>query len=504
MAAMIDEHDRRLLSHVRPPEFRNPTPARRYDLVVIGGGTAGLVCAAGAAGLGARVALVEQERLGGDCLNTGCIPSKALLRSAHVMGEARLGASLGVVASATPDFAAVMARLHARRADLAPHDSAARLASLGVDVFFGTARFSGPRAVTVERNDPNDPSDPNGPNDWVLRFRKAVIATGSRPAVPRIPGLADTPFLTSETLFDLVDQPRTLIVIGAGPIGCEMAQAFARLGTKVTLIESGPQVLPREDGDAAAHLTARLLGDGVEVLLTASITSATWAAARFTLTVDGRSVSADAVLVAAGRKPGIDGLALEAAGVAYGLEGVTVDDRLRTSNRRIYAAGDVCSRYKFTHAADAMARIVIQNALFFGRRRASALIVPWCTFTSPEVAHVGLVASEAAAIGAATVTIPLSEVDRAVVDESADGFVRLHQVRGQIVGATIVAPGAGELVSTVALAMQHKQGLADFAAAVFPYPTVSLALRQAGDAHRRSGLTPSVRTVLRYYFRAFR
>jgi len=496
MAGMIDEHDRRLVSLVHPPDFHNPSPASRYDLVVIGGGTAGLVCAAGAAGLGARVALVERERLGGDCLNTGCVPSKAMLRSARVVAEARQGASLGVQSSAQPDFRGVMARLRARRADLAPADSAERLTSLGVDVFFGAAFFAGPRTVVVAARNDSARSE--------LRFQKAVIATGSRPAVPDIPGLAATPFFTNENIFDLADQPRSLAVIGAGPSGCELAQAFARLGTRVTLIESAAHVLSREDREAAAVIQDRLRADGVELLLKAHVSAARWADGRFTLDRDGGATSVDAVLVASGRAPRVDGLNLEAAGVTHRLEGVTVDDRLRTSNPRVYAAGDVCSKYKFTHAADAMARIVVRNALFFGRARVSSLVIPWCTFTSPEVGRVGEAGDEAAASGADAITIPLSSVDRAVVDEATDGFVRLHHRRGRIVGATIVAPDAGELVSTVATAMRYGGSLNDLSSSVFPYPTLSVAFRQAGDAYRRSSVTPTVRSALRYYFQVFR
>jgi pyruvate/2-oxoglutarate dehydrogenase complex dihydrolipoamide dehydrogenase (E3) component len=494
---MIDEYDRRLLDHVRPSSFRNPSPAPMYDLVVIGGGTAGLVCAAGAAGLGARVALVERARLGGDCLNTGCVPSKALLRSARVVAESRLGASLGIQSAATPDFPAVMARLRARRADLAPADSAERLTSLGIDVFFGSASFSGRRSVTVAAAE-------NNPTRSDLRFRKAVIATGSRPTVPNIPGLAATPFLTNESVFDLTAQPRELIVIGAGPSGCELAQAFARLGTRVTMIESGSRVLPREDRDAADLVHARVREDGVDVRLGAQVAAARWADGRFFLEHDGRTLSADAVLVASGRAPRLDALHLEAAGVKYGPQGVTVDDRLRTSNPRVYAAGDVCSKYKFTHAADAMARIVVRNALFFGRARVSSLVIPWCTFTSPEVGRVGEAGDEAAAGGAEAITIRLSSVDRAVVDEATDGFVRVHHRRGRIIGATIVAPDAGELVSTVAVAMRYGGSLSDLSSSVFPYPTLSIALRQAGDVYRRSTLTPTLRSALQYYFHVFR
>jgi pyruvate/2-oxoglutarate dehydrogenase complex dihydrolipoamide dehydrogenase (E3) component len=497
MAAMIDDNDRRLVAQVRPAGFRTPSPASKYDLVVVGGGTAGLVCAAGAAGLGARVALVEQSRLGGDCLNTGCVPSKALLRSARVVGEARVGAALGVRSSAQADFTAVMSRLRARRADLAGPDSAQRLASLGVDLFFGSASFSGPGSVSVAL-------DGGNVERFELRFRKAVIATGSRPAVPSIPGLVDTPYLTNESVFDLTVQPGELAVVGGGPSGCELAQAFARLGTHVTLFDSGRQLLPREDGDAAALVEARLRQDGVEVLLRTGLASARCDGGQIFLTHVGGALSVDALLVAAGRSPRLDGLRLEAAGIEYSADGVTVDDRLRTSNPRVYAAGDVCSKYKFTHAADAMARIVVRNALFFGRSRVSSLVIPWCTFTSPEVGHVGESGAEAAGRSSAAVTIPLSSVDRAVVDEATDGFVRVYHRQGRITGATVVAPNAGEVVSAIALAMNYGGSLSDLSTAVFPYPTMSIALRQAGDAYRRSALTPRVRRVLQYYFSVLR
>jgi pyruvate/2-oxoglutarate dehydrogenase complex dihydrolipoamide dehydrogenase (E3) component len=493
---MIDEHDRRLLDHVRPADFRNPSPAPMYDLVVIGGGTAGLVCAVGAAGLGARVALVEQRRLGGDCLHTGCVPSKAMVRSARVVAESRLGGALGIQSSARADFAAVMTRLHARRADLAPADSAQRLASLGVDVFFGSATFSGSRSIAVC-------ADHIPATRTELRFKKAVIATGSRPAIPEIPGLAETPFLTNETVFDLAVQPGQLAVIGAGPTGCELAQAFARLGTQVTLIDSGSRVLPRDDRDASEPVQTQLSRDGVEVLLNAQIRAVRWADAGFALALGDRALPADTVLVAAGRMPRVDGLDLDAAGVACTSSGITVSDRLQTTNPRVYAAGDVCSSYRFTHAADAMARIAVRNALFFGRARVSALTIPWCTFTSPEVGRVGE-AGEAVTRGVEAVTIPLSSVDRAVVDEATDGFVRLYHRRGRIVGATVVAPVAGELVGAIALAMSRGITLADMSSTVFPYPTLSLALRQAGDAYRRTSLTPSVRRLLQYYFKVFR
>ena len=480
-------------------------PQPVYDLVVIGGGTAGLVSAAGAAGLGARVALVERARLGGDCLNTGCVPSKALLRSARVVGEARAGAQVGVAGETRVDFQALMSRMRARRADIAPHDAAARLASLGIDVFFGEALFSGPRSIRVHANGSiasNRANASSAPDE--IRFRKAVIATGSRPAVPPVPGLSDVPFLTSETLFEIDRQPPALAVLGGGPIGCEMAQAFARLGTQVTLFEAAAQLLPNEDADAAAIVASSLAADGVDLRLRSRVTAVSAGGAGIRLQYEGGDVACDAILVATGRTPTIGGLSLEAAGVASDRDGIAVDDNLRTSNRHIFAAGDVASRYKFTHAADALARTVIQNALFFGRKRASRIVIPWCTFTDPEVAHVGINSAAAARQGAATITVALDEVDRAIVDEDTHGFVRVHHRAGRILGATIVAPAAGELIGTIAYAMQKGASLGDFAGVVFPYPTVALALRQAADQYRRESLTPIVRRMLHYYFRAFR
>jgi pyruvate/2-oxoglutarate dehydrogenase complex dihydrolipoamide dehydrogenase (E3) component len=488
--------DDRLLSHVRPPDWRNPSPQPLYDLAVIGGGTAGLVCAAGAAGVGARVALIERSRLGGDCLNTGCVPSKALLRSARVVGEARAGETVGVLAVTHPDFTAVMRRLRERRADIAPHDSAGRLRDLGVDVFFGHAAFRDAETISVRANDPNGPDDPN-----LLRFRKAVIATGSRPAIPPIPGMDAVPLLTSETVFDLSHQPRSLAVLGGGPVGCELAQAFARLGTHVTVIESSPQLLPREDFDAAAIVARALSDDGVEVMTRVEVQAAAQAGAGVALTHAGGRIDADALLVATGRVSTVADLHLEAAGILSTPEGIVVDDRLRTANRRVYVAGDAASRYRFTHAADALARIVVRNALFFGRQAASRLVIPWCTFTSPEVAHVGVTSLEADKRGIATITIPLSEVDRAVIDDETAGFVRVHHRRGRILGATVVAHGAGELIGTITAAVQAGLTLGQLSAVVFPYPTLSTALRQAADAFQRTRLTPVARRVLEYYFR---
>jgi pyruvate/2-oxoglutarate dehydrogenase complex dihydrolipoamide dehydrogenase (E3) component len=484
------DNDQRLIDQVCPEGWRNPEPAPLYDLVVIGGGTAGLVSAAGAAALGARVAIVERHRLGGDCLNTGCVPSKALLRAARAVHEARTAAAAGVTVSARVDFGAVMESVRSRRADLARHDSAERLASVGAHVFFGQASFASASTITVA--------------GAALRFRRAVIATGGRPAVPSIAGAHDLPLLTSESVFELRQQPRSLLVLGGGPIGCELAQAFALLGTEVTIVETLPRLLPHEDPDASAIVARRLADDGVRVLTGASIQRLTRVSSSITADVEGRGVETDAVLIAAGRSPNIEGLNLEAAGITASHRGVTVDDRLQTSNRRVFAAGDVCSPYQFTHAADAMARIVIQNALFFGRKRVSALVIPWTTYTFPEVAHVGPPAEEAARLGADSITVQLSDVDRAVIDAETPGFLKIHHQRGRILAATLVAPHAGELIGQVASLMRRGGALGDFSTEIYPYPTLADALRKAGDAYRRTRLTPRAKAALRSYFALFR
>jgi pyruvate/2-oxoglutarate dehydrogenase complex dihydrolipoamide dehydrogenase (E3) component len=483
-----------LLAHVHPPGWTNPEPRKVYDLVVVGGGTAGLVSALTAAALGASTALVERRLLGGDCLNVGCVPSKALLRSAKAIGEARRAARLGIrVGHVEADFAAVMGRVRQRRAEISPHDSARRLQHAGVDVFFGGGRFASPRTLLVD--------------DRTLRFNRAVIATGGRPTAPPVPGLATLDYLTNETVFELTELPRRLLVIGAGPIGCELAQAFARLGSAVTVLDHAPRVLPNEDPDAADIVHRRLGEDGVAVLLGVQLTEAiaTGEGVRLGYEQRGRSetVAGDRILVAAGRAANVEDLGLDVAGVAVSPHGVVVDDRLQTSNRRVYAAGDVCSSYQFTHAAAAMAQIVIRNALFYSRRRASALVMPWCTYTDPEVAHVGAYGAGASDTGrrVQTITIPLSDVDRAVVDDEADGFVRVHHDRGRLIGCTMVAAHAGEMIGEAAYAITHGGTLSDLSNTIHPYPTQAEALRQAGDAYRRSQLTPRLRGFLETYFR---
>jgi pyruvate/2-oxoglutarate dehydrogenase complex dihydrolipoamide dehydrogenase (E3) component len=485
-----DVHNQLLVSNVHPPGWANPEPAGRYNLVVLGAGTAGLISAAGAAGLGARVALVEREFLGGDCLNVGCVPSKALIRAARAAAEVQGAHDYGVEvpAGARADFSAVMERMRRLRASLSPTDSAARYRGLGVDVFFGEARFTGPDAVEV--------------GGRTLRFSRAIIATGARAARPDIPGLADAGFLTNETVFTLTELPPRLAVIGAGPVGCELAQAFARFGSEVSLIGDRPRIMPREDPDAARVVEKQMQRDGVNLVLGCNVVRVARDGAEKVLHLEcgGRptEVRADAVLVGVGRAPNVQGLGLEAAGVAYDAkEGVHVNDRLQTTNGRVFASGDICSRFKFTHVADATARVAIQNALFFGRARASALVVPWCTYTDPEVAHVGLYEPEAKARGieVQTFTEPMAHVDRAVLDGDTDGFVRVHVRAGsdRIVGATVVARHAGEMVSELTLALVGGLGLGTLARTIHPYPTQAEAIKRVADAYNRTRLTPFVK-----------
>ena len=488
----LDDHNRALVAHVHPTDWQNPPPRARYNLVVIGGGTAGLVTAAGAAGLGATVALVERQLLGGDCLNVGCVPSKALIRAARAAAAVRDAGAFGVEVptGVRVDFPAVMERMRRLRAHLSAHDSAQRFRDLGVDVFLGNACFTGPDTVAVD--------------EQTLRFAKAVIATGSRASEPSIPGLKETDYLTNETVFSLTELPQRLAVIGAGPIGCELAQAFARFGSEVFLIETLHGILPNDDPEAAEIVQRAMVRDGLHILCCGKDLQISRTDDGKRLWVDSHGEHYDIVvndiLVGVGRTPNLEGLGLEAAGVTCEKTGVTVNERLHTTNPRIYAAGDICSPYKFTHTADAMARLVIQNALFLGRTKVSALTTPWCTYTDPEVAHVGLDAKQAQAKGIPVQTLvqPLAEVDRAVLDGDPDGFVKIHIRQGtdRLLGATIVAPHAGDLLSEVTLAMVGRLGLKTLARTIHPYPTQAEALKKVGDAYNRTRLTPFVKSLL--------
>jgi pyruvate/2-oxoglutarate dehydrogenase complex dihydrolipoamide dehydrogenase (E3) component len=485
-----DEFNLQLAAEVRPSDWKNPTPTGRYNLVVIGAGTAGLVTAAGAAGLGAKVALIERGLMGGDCLNVGCVPSKGIISAARAAAAVRNARDFGVNVPETfhVDFASVMQRMRKLRARISPNDSAGRFRNLGVDVYFGDARFLSSGTVDVDGTK--------------LNFKRAVIATGARAAAPPIPGLDAVNYLTNETLFSLTELPRRLGVIGAGPVGCEMAQAFTRFGSDVFLVESEPGILPREDRDAADIVKASMIKDGVRMLCCGkSLRIRNESGPRLTVDLHGKAYdeAVDQILVSVGRTPNIEGLNLEAVGVEYHPKGITVNDRLQTTNSMIYAAGDVCSSYQFTHAADFMARIVIQNALFWGRRKASSLVIPWCTYTSPEIAHVGLSEHQAKEknMDIDTYIQKFHDVDRAILDGEEEGFVKVHVKKGtdRIVGATIVASHAGDMISEITFAMTHGHGLRKIGSTIHPYPTQADAIRRLGDQFSRTRLTPLVKAL---------
>jgi pyruvate/2-oxoglutarate dehydrogenase complex dihydrolipoamide dehydrogenase (E3) component len=414
----LDRHNEALVANVRPPDWANPEPQPRYNLVVLGGGTAGLVAAAGA-GLGAKVALVERHLLGGDCLNYGCVPSKAIIRSSRVYADIRDAGRFGlkVASPAEVDFPAVMERMRRLRAGISRHD-----------------------------------------------------------------------------------------MVGGGPIGCELAQAFQRLGCQVTLLHKYPRIMNKEDADAAELIQQTFQKEGIGLVLNAKplqvIKTDTGKLVRYESNDHKGEIEVDEILIGAGRAPNVEGLNLEAAGVKYEAgkgRGVLINDKLQTTNPNVYAAGDICLPYQFTHLADFAARIVIQNALFFGRKKLSALTIPWCTYTDPEVAHVGLNEAEAEKKGIQITTFvkPLSEVDRAVVDGEEEGFVKIHVKKGtdKILGATIVARHAGEMISEITAAMVGNIGLGTLAGVIHPYPTQAAAIRQTGDLYNRTKLTPGVKRL---------
>jgi pyruvate/2-oxoglutarate dehydrogenase complex dihydrolipoamide dehydrogenase (E3) component len=466
---------------------------------VIGAGTAGLITSLLASSLGAKVALVERHLMGGDCLNVGCVPSKAVIRAAHMVHESRAAAALrlGAESSELPDFAKAMERMREIRARISHEDSAKRYSEeFGVDVHFGDARFASRETVAV--------------GEQTLRFRRAVIATGARAASPPIPGLEEAGYLDNESVFTLSERPRRLAVIGAGPIGCELAQSFRRLGSEVTLLEMESQILVREDPDAAAIVQEALALDGVEMCFDVKIERVETSGGEKLVHVTDkagrmRALACDEILAGAGRAPNVQGLGLEAVGVVYDEKlGVRVDDFLRTSNPRIYAAGDVCMAWKFTHAADAAAKIVVQNALFsfgpLGKQRLSRLVMPWCTYTHPEIAHVGLYDRDARAKGIEidTYQVPITRANRAVTDGEERGFVKVHVRKGSdtVVGATIVARHAGELITQYTLAITQGIGLGKFTGVIYPYPTQGEALKAVAGAFTRTRLTPLAKRVL--------
>lgn len=516
----MDELNVKLLDNVHPPEWIEPAFDGVYDMVVIGAGAGGLVTSSGAAGVGAKVALIEANALGGDCLNVGCVPSKSLIHAAtlaHTLKDRAELSDSGVSfeGSVKVDFVQTMRRVRRVRAQISDNDSAVRYTrKLGVDVYFGFAKFTSPTTVQV--------------NGKTLRFKKAVIATGGYPSLPNIPGLQELheeslgamdnvphpAVMTNESFFNMTALPKRLGVIGTGVIGMEMAQAMQRLGSNVTMFGRSGNVLPKEDADLSEIVKKQMLKDGVVFRLSVS----KYVAVELTGQVseegyeellvrteeggEAKEYLFDALLVSTGRKPNVANLNLGAAGVEYNTKiGLKVTDTLQTTNGRIFGVGDCCSAFKFTHAADFMARMVIRNALFLGKDRMSNLLIPYATFTSPEIAHVGLYEADMKEKGILYKTFEkhFDDNDRAICDGTTEGMVRIHveAKSDTIIGASIVGNNAGNMISEITLAMQSGTGLGSLATVIHPYPTTGEAIRQAGDLYNRTRLTTTVKQLLR-------
>ena len=449
----------------------------RYDLAVIGGGTAGLVSSAVSAGIGAKTALIEQHRLGGECLWTGCVPSKALIRSASVLHTLRRAAEFGIdVQGGRADFARVMERVHAIIRAIEPHDSPERFRAMGVDVIEGRARFLSPEEADV--------------GGHRVRAKRWILATGSRTAIPPVPGLEEAGYLTHESLWELRAPPESLVVLGAGPIGLEMAQAFARLGSSVTVVESSDRILEREDPEIAAVLARHLEREGIRLLLQSKATSVRLEGGMKIVGAGDTELRAAEILVATGRHPNVEEMGLEAIGVEVTENGVSVDGTLRTSAHYVWAAGDVVGPYRFTHVADYQARIAAPNALFPLRRKVDYRVVPWCTYTDPEVARVGLTESEAREAWGDKATVyryAHDSLDRALCDGEPDGLTKLVlDPKGRVAGAHVVGPRAGETIHEAVLAVRQRLKLSELSGMIHVYPTYPESLKRAADAYLRA------------------
>ena len=463
------EADARWRQLVAPADYVNPTPAERYHLVIIGAGTAGLISAIGTAGLGGKVALVERQFMGGDCLNVGCVPSKALLAYTREHPDAT--------------FDGAFRWLREVRANIAPHDSVERYTELGVDVFLGDAALDGDDTVVV--------------GEHRLKARRIALCTGAKAALPPIPGLQEAAPLTNESVFELQEQPRRLAILGAGAIGCELSQVFARLGTEVHLYDLAPRVLPLESERASEQLRKALEAEGVRLHLGAGVEALDAGTGETRVTAGGETTAVDRVLVALGRRPNTDGLGLETAGVDRDPQGfIVVDDKLRTSNRRVLAAGDCASRVQFTHHADAMARVLVQNALFAPTARVSKLVVPHCTYTQPEVASVGETEASLTEAGVPfdRYCVEFGELDRGRAENDQDSYAEVFTAKGsdKLLGASIVGHDAGEQLAAVVLLMSNGQGLGAAARTIYSYPTRAEYLKRLANEYNRSRLTPTV------------
>jgi pyruvate/2-oxoglutarate dehydrogenase complex dihydrolipoamide dehydrogenase (E3) component len=467
----LDAYNQERMRNVFPSDWKNPKGKEVYDLVVIGGGPGGMTAAIVAANLRVHVAIIEKEHFGGECFNVGCIPSKAFLRSSRCAAQVRDAAEFGVEIPKgwRVNFLAVMERVRKLQSIQSPHDSAEHLKSLGIDVFLGTAHFADANTIEV--------------GDRKLRFKKAIVATGTYPIIPEISGLEEAGYLTNQTVFDLTSLPSRLAVIGAGPIGCELSQAFLRFGSEVTLITRGASLLPRDDVLAAERLQQVLSKEGMKLLFNTQIERIEKKGKEKVLYLpSGKSLVVDDILIAIGRAPNVEGLGLEKAGIGFNLkEGIVASDTLQTSNRNVYVVGDVGSRYKFTHIAVELAKIAVQNTLNGGNEKVSQLIVPWSTFTEPEIAHIGLQEQEAKKLGIQVTTsvTELAETERAILDGETAGFVKIYTRSGtdQILGSTIMASHAGDMISEIAVAMAGQS----IAKAIHPFPTQAEAIRKSAN-----------------------
>lgn len=466
-----------------------------FDIAVIGGGAGGLVVAAGGAALGAKIALVEKHKMGGDCLNYGCVPSKTLLKSAKVAHLMRTAARYHIPAhSPTPDIAHVMERVAGVIAGIAPNDSVERFRGLGVDVILGDGHFIS-----------NDCFEVDGRK---LTARTFVIATGSRPGVPPIPGLDSVPYLTNETVFDLREQVPSMIVIGGGPIGCEMAQAFSRLGTQVSIVDMGRQILPREDDDLARVVRDQMAHDGVDFNFNIKIIKVEGSkhdVRMFIQDKDGkdRLLQATHLLVAAGRRVNIEGLGLEAAGVEVDKGKIVCDETLRTTNRRIHVCGDVAGGAQFTHIAGHHAGIMLRQAIFRMTWVKPSVHIPWCTYTDPELARIGLSETEAKKSGTAykVYRFGFEEIDRARAEGETEGFAKvITDIKGKILGAAIVGPHAGDIIHEYVLAVNKGMNLKELAGIIHIYPTFAEINKRVADQRLKEGLTPKSKMWIQRIF----
>jgi pyruvate/2-oxoglutarate dehydrogenase complex dihydrolipoamide dehydrogenase (E3) component len=484
----------------RKPPDRRPSIVSKpeFDLAVIGGGAGGLVVAAGGAALGAKIALIEKDRLGGDCLWHGCVPSKTLLKSAriaHAMRHADRWALVPV--DPKPDLARVMERVAGVVREIATHDSPERFRAMGVDVIHGSGRFSSPSAFEVDGRS--------------ITARHFVLATGSRPAIPPIAGLAYVPYLTNETVFALREPVPQLIIVGAGPVGSEMAQAFRRLGSAVTVVDMANRILPREDGEVAAVVQRELEAEGVHYRLGITVGGVKQGDAhagriRMTLRTANGAVEqlvASHLLIAAGRVPNIDGLGLDAAGVQTDNGRIVCDDSLNTTNPRIHVVGDVAGGHPFTHVAEHHAGVILRQTLFRMRWAKPSSVIPWCTYTDPELARVGLSETDARTHGIEhrVYRFPFGDVDRARAEGETEGFAKLvTDPRGRLLGAAIVGADAGELIAECVLAIGKGMKAEDLVGAIHTYPTRSQVTRRAASVRRKESLTPASRAWMQRLF----